>query len=395
MLFTQTRINALKCPPGQRDAILKDKGQRGLAIRVLASGSKSYRAEWVEQGKKHTIPLGSYDAISLAQARAAVQAIMGDRARGINPMTAREQARTLTLGELLEDWRTLHLNGRRLGYATEAFATLRRTFGAYLAAPAEGLGRTAIVGALDRMSREGHASMAKQTAAYGRAAYGWALKRGAIKTNPFTALPVTSTVRRERTLDDIELAKVWRVTDSSGMFDRIVRLLILTGQRRDEVGNMAWPELSDDLSTWELPAGRAKNGRAHVVPLADPARQILRAIPRTDDLVFSCGRGAFGGFSRFKLALDKKSGVTDWRLHDLRRTMATGLQRLGVRLEVTESVLNHVGGSRGGIVSIYQRHDYATEKRAALESWAAHVMAVVEGRALDPNVTAIRAGGHR
>jgi len=118
----------------------------------------------------------------------------------------------------------------------------------------------------------------------------------------------------------------------------------------------------------------------------------LRGVARQEgsDLVFPGLRSPFSGFGKAKAQLDKASGVADWRLHDLRRTMATGLQRLGVRLEVTEAVLNHVSGSRAGIVGIYQRHDYAAEKRAALEAWGAHVAAIVEGREAAGNVTLLR-----
>ena len=101
-------------------------------------------------------------------------------------------------------------------------------------------------------------------------------------------------------------------------------------------------------------------------------------------------RGPFNGFCEGKAALDEASGVKDWRLHDLRRTMATGLQRLGVRLEVTEAVLNHVSGSRAGIVGVYQRHGWSDEKRAALTAWGEHVAAIVEGREADGNVVSMR-----
>jgi integrase len=120
---------------------------------------------------------------------------------------------------------------------------------------------------------------------------------------------------------------------------------------------------------------------------------LLREAPRFGELVFPGLRGPFNGWSKAKAALDAKSAVTNWRLHDLRRTMATGLQRLGVRLEVTEQVLNHVSGSRGGIVGVYQRHDFVLEKRAALEAWGSHVEAIVEGRTLDGNVISLRAKG--
>jgi integrase len=191
-------------------------------------------------------------------------------------------------------------------------------------------------------------------------------------------------------------------------------LLILTGQRRGEVAGMTWGELSEDLATWTLPGARTKNGIAHVVPLSGPARDLLRSVLLADEneakrimadrrtsgaLVFPGALGtAFAGWSKAKRALDdarrdRATGIpapsVPWNVHDLRRTVATGLQRLGVRLEVTEAVLNHVSGSRGGIAGVYQRHDWATEKRAALESWAAHVVSIVEGRPAKHNVVAL------
>ena len=166
------------------------------------------------------------------------------------------------------------------------------------------------------------------------------------------------------------------------------------GQRREEVAGMTWAELSEDLATWTIPATRTKNGIPHLVPLSQPASKILQVL-RSDGpgdvqgahqraklaLVFPGERGTpFSGWSKAKSALDTASGVSGWWLHDLRRTLATGLQRLGVRLEVTEAVLNHLSGSRAGVVGIYQRHDWAEEKRAALDAWSAHLLAAAEGR---------------
>ncbi len=243
-----------------------------------------------------------------------------------------------------------------------------------------------------RVAARGKPVMAAQTAAYGKAAYGWAVKRGA--RSPLThssTCPSRLRPKRERVLADDEFAAIWRATDGAGPFNGIVRLLVLTGQRREEVAGMAWTELSDDLQTWTIPASRTKNGRAHIVPLSEPAREILRSAHRFgDDLVFPGLRGPFNGWSKAKAALDAKSGVTNWRLHDLRRTAATGLQRLGVRLEVTEQVLNHIAGSRAGIVGVYQRHDFASEKRAALDAWGEHVLAIIEGRADITNVVQLR-----
>lgn len=175
-----------------------------------------------------------------------------------------------------------------------------------------------------------------------------------------------------------------------GQFNAIVRMLLLTGQRRDEVAGMTWDELALDLSTWTIPGPRAKNGKAHIAPLQ--AQAIVRTAPRIEEspLVFPGRRGAFNGFSKAKMALDGASGVKDWRLHDLRRPLATGVQMLGVRLEVTEAVLNHVSGSRAGIVGLYQRQDWAEEKRAALNAWGERVAAIAERRSAADNVTSMR-----
>jgi integrase len=193
-------------------------------------------------------------------------------------------------------------------------------------------------------------------------------------------------------LTDDELRSVWRATEGPGSFNAIVRALLLTGQRREEVAAMTWDDVAADLSAWTIPGTRAKNGVAHLVPLSSQAQTILRAAPHIEgnDLVFPGLRGPFNGFSKAKEALDKASGVNNWRLHDLRRSLATGLQKLGVRLEVTEAVLNHVSGSRAGVVGLYQRHNWADEKRAALNAWGAHVAALIEGREAACNVTPLK-----
>ena len=386
----------MDCPEGKRDVLVFDGEQRGLGVRVTASGSKTYLAQYNWRGQKRRIPLGSCSALSLAKARDAVRAIMGDVAKGIDPAAERKKAKAheaLTLCALLSDWQALHLASKRPRYAAEAVRAVRNAFSRYLDLPAADLGRATAVKTLDAMARKGSASMAARTAAYGKAAYGWAVKRGALSVNPFVNLPVAPAPRRERVLSDDEFAAIWRATDGPGPFNGTVRFLIVTGQRREEVAGMTWAELSDDFSTWTIPASRAKNGATHIVPLSEPARNLLRGLPRFGELVFPGLRGVFNGWSKAKATLNAKSGVTNWRLHDLRRIMATGLQRLGVRLEVTEQVLNHVSGSRAGIVGVYQRHDFASEKRAALEALGEHVEAIVEGRTLDGNVISLRAKG--
>jgi integrase len=408
--LTQRKIDTLECPPGKKDALVFDDEQAGLGVRLTASGGKRFLAQYSYAGTKRRIPLGSCSAISLAAARDAVRAILGDVAKGRDPAADRKDAAeetrrkathdALTLGALLGQWETLRLADKRERYAVEAVRALRYAFAKYLTAPAGYLDRAAVVRVLDSLTTDGKAAMASRTAAYGRACYHWAVKRGSLASNPFQDLPLAPIAKRERVLTKHEMNAIWEATCSAGSFNAIVRMLMLTGQRREEVTAMTRDEIAPDLSTWTIPANRAKNGIAHIVPLSEQAQAILRAAPRIEretaeeqELVFPGQRGPFSGFSKSKEALDEASGVKDWRLHDLRRTMATGLQRLGVRLEVTEAVLNHVAGSRGGIIGVYQRHTWSDEKRAALTAWGAHVAAIVEGRESDGNVTPLRRSG--
>jgi integrase len=220
-------------------------------------------------------------------------------------------------------------------------------------------------------------------------------------------------------LSDAEIAEIWRAArEAASPYGTIIRLLLLTGQRRGEVAGMTWGEISDELAIWTLPGERTKNGVAHTVPISTLARDLLRALVPDH----ANKRGANGGFllpgavgtpfagwSKAKRALDKaildaraktadaasasRAPFVQWSVHDLRRTVATGLQRIGVRLEVTEAVMNHISGSRGGIAGVYQRHDWATEKRAALDAWASHVCSVVDGKIVGPNVVALARTG--
>ena len=448
MKLTERKIETLTVENGGKDRLVFDDAQRGLGVRVTASGRRTFLCQYTLHGHKWRIPLGSCAALSLAKAREAAAAVMGDVAKGMNPVAERKEAAAaerarrarnrLTLRVLIDDWSRLHLAGRRPSYAAEAVRALHYAFADHLDDAAEDLDRAAVVRALDALTRrrarkDGNGrdrikgvSMTGRTAAYGRAAFAWAMKRDAVRANPFASLAITKTIaKRERVLSDVELAEIWHAAADAGQpYGTIVRLLILTGQRRGEVGGMRWEEISDDLATWSLPGERTKNGAPHAVPLSALVRDILerllpghgsaakRAIEElraAQALVLPGARSTpFAGWSKCKAALDraiierrkdaaatgtKPTPLPPWSLHDLRRTVATGLQRLGVRLEVTEAVLNHISGSRGGIAGVYQRHDWASEKRAALGAWAAHVMVKTEGRASANNVVTLGRSG--
>jgi integrase len=447
--LTERKIETLTADRGRRDRLVFDNAQRGLAVRVTASGGRTYLCQYTLHGQKWRVPLGACSALALAKAREAAAAVMGDVAKGRNPAAERKETaaaerakRTrnrLTLRVLIEDWNRLHLAGRRPSYAAEAVRALHYALADHLDDAAEDLDRATVVRALDALTRRRKrkdgsgaekprgGAMTGRTAAYGRAAFAWAVKRGAVRVNPFADLPVAKTIaKRERVLSDNEIAEIWRVGGAAASpYGTIIRLLLLTGQRRGEVAGMTWDEISDDLATWTLPGERTKNGAAHMVPLSAPSRDLLKALLPEDAnearrlarerrasgaLMFPGAVGTpFAGWSKAKRVLDK--AITDdrakaaatagtnsaplvpWSVHDLRRTVATGLQRLGIRLEVTEAVLNHISGSRGGIAGVYQRHDWAAEKRAALDAWAGHVLSAVEGRASAGNVVTLARAG--
>ena len=172
-----------------------------------------------------------------------------------------------------------------------------------------------------------------------------------------------------------------------GDYGSIIRLLVLTGQRRDEVGAMRWSEVNPDKALWTIPKTRTKNGREHTVPLSGEAVAILRGVTRRDDrdLIFGSREGPFSGWSKAKAELDERIAgaggeMEPWRAHDTRRTVATRMIDLGVLPHVVEAVLNHISGHKAGVAGVYNRAVYANEKRQALEVWAERVK-VITGRA--------------
>lgn len=235
-------------------------------------------------------------------------------------------------------------------------------------------------------------AMRRNVFAYASVLFGWAQRRGYIEQNPILGMEKPGApAPRDRVLTDQELALVWRASfDLRIPFGSFYRLLILTGQRREEVAAMSWSEIDQERREWVIPASRSKNRLAHIVPLSDQVMSELAGVleaggvwPKSGFVLTTNNKRPISGFSKAKLMLDEQvdavndgQSIAPWRAHDLRRTFATGMQRLGVRFEVTEAILNHVSGARGGIAGVYQRHDWKDEKRAALQAWAGNVCAL-------------------
>jgi integrase len=419
--LTDRFLAALKVEAGRKDRLVFDSACPGLGVRVTAKGTRTFIAQWTDPATKKKIrePLGVWGNLTIDQARDAARARLGAVAKGINPKTERERQKAeaerrraeaereraeaaLTFAALVEEWAALHLSHRRPRYAAEAVRAIRGGLHDLLKRPAARITKKDVVNALDRIAEAGHVLMAGRTMAYGRTCFAWAVKRGKVPDNPFQGLPISAgTTERERVLSDAEIADVWTATDKLGYpFGPFYKMMILSLQRREEVAAMRWSEIADDMSLWIIPGARMKNGKPHDVHLSDPARAVLRSLPRIEgcDFVFSTGRrrGAakdgpvpISGFSQGKRYLDaalakacaeaagnagrKPAPVEPWRVHDLRRTGVTTLARLGFDSIVVDKLLAHQPAKLLGVASVYQRHDFARERAQALDAWAAHV----------------------
>jgi integrase len=182
-------------------------------------------------------------------------------------------------------------------------------------------------------------------------------------------------VSRDRVLDDAELAHVLIAARTmGGPYGAIVEFLALTAQRREEVAGLRWEEIDLAQRVWTIPKARTKNAKAHMVHLSTQALAVLKRPDRKGPLAFSLlGTKPFQDFTNAKRRLDQLSGVTGWRLHDLRRTCVSGVARLGIAPHVADKILNHQSGTISGVAAVYQRHDFLAERRAALDAWGSHV----------------------
>lgn len=402
MRFADRSLKALALEPGQKDLTRFDDDCPGLGVRLTAKGTRAFIIQWTDPATKRKVrePIGIWGSITIDQARIAARARLGDVAKGIDPRAIRserkaaheaERARNvLTLDALVTDWATKHLAARRPRYRNEAQRALRYAFATYLKRSAAKLSRAEVITTLDKLP----ATIAGRTKAYGHACFKWAMQRERVPQNPFAGVPVpTGATERDRVLTDGETAEIVAAATSLPYpFGPFYRVALLTLQRREDVAAMRWSELSADFSLWTIPAARMKNRKAHDIHLAEPVRVILRELLRTkkQDLVFSTtGKNPVSGFSRAKSMLDaavvaaraKAAQVsgrdadpsTPWRLHDFRRTGVSTMAALGIDSIVADKILAHKPAKLKGVAAVYQRHEFANERRLALEAWAAHV----------------------
>jgi integrase len=263
----------------------------------------------------------------------------------------------------------------------EAQRYLLKAFRPLHSLPVHQISRRDIAVVLNDLAENSPAA-AGQARAYLSALFVWAIGEGLVESNPVagTNNPGGTREARDRVLTNDELAQIWKacVDDDAG---RIVKLLILTGQRREEIGGMAWPEFDRDNGTWTLPASRSKNRREHALSLPGVAWSIIETIPHREfnKRLFGISPRGFANWSKLKAALDRRSQIAPWRLHDLRRTVATRMADIGIQPHIIEAVLNHVSGHKAGVAGVYNRSVYAREVKNALAIWADHVASIVGG----------------
>jgi integrase len=216
--------------------------------------------------------------------------------------------------------------------------------------------------------------------------FGWLEQRRRLVRNPCVGVHRPETPKaRDRVLSNDEIISFWSALELQRIeFTAILKLLLLTGCRLNEVAGITVTELNEDCSLWNIPGSRTKNGRPHIVPLPPIAQEILSNAKRTPSqsgLLFTTnGRTKISGWSKLKKSLDQCMKISPWRFHDLRRTAATGMAELGIPPHIVEAVLNHVSGAKAGVAGTYNRAAYAAEKRFALQRWADHLDGLVSGR---------------
>jgi integrase len=387
--LTVRTIETIKPGPNRQE--IPDPLLPGHYLVLQPSGARSFAVRYRLGGRSRKYTLGPYPAIDLKTARTLAARALRAVAEGRDPGREKIAARNAppdTFEAVTKQFVELHCrraNRPRTIEGTQQLLDLH-VLPRWRRRLIKDITRRDVLDLLDGLVASGRPVAANRALTAIRKLFNWAIERDIIAVSPCAGVkPPTPEQARDRVLTDAELANVWHAADRlGGPFGALVKLLMLTGQRRDEVARMTWSEVDLDARLWTLPKERSKNRQPHDIPLSDPAVAILEALPRISDTfaLTTDGKSAASNYGANRRRLDAllPADMPSWWLHDLRRTAASGMARLGIDLPVIEKVLNHSSGSFGGIVGVYQRHDFADEKRHALERWGAHIADLLSGR---------------
>jgi integrase len=391
--LTQLALDNLKPAAARRE--VPDGKERGLYFVVQPTDARSWALRYRINGKPRKLTLGPYPQIGLGKARGEAAKAKVAIADGNDPAAAKRVYRAAaaatgkrlsnSVETVVKDFIALYAKPNTRDWR-ETERLLRQFAVAWEGRPLAEVDKADIHRVLDGIVARGAPVQANRAFAQLRKMCRWAVSRGLIERSPCEGIERPSVeTSRDRVLNQDELRLVWLAAGGLGFpYGSIIQLLILTGARRSEIGDMQWQELDLEKGLWTLPAARSKNRRQHILPLSP---QAVKGLPRFAGSHFVFGpKTAPLAFSRAKTRLDaliaKINGgepIPPWVLHDLRRSVASGLAGLGVNFPVIERCLNHVSGSFAGIVGVYRRHNFADEMKAAMERWGRHVVGLANG----------------
>ena len=385
MRLTRTVVAKLEVPVGQAETTYYDDNLKGFGVRARRGGKRSWVAVYRIGRKVRRVTVGDAAIVGPDEARAKARKVLARANLGEDTQAKRKEEKTkavITLGAVIELYIQRYVEKRqrpKTQYETKRY--LRKSWRQLHDVPLHQLARRDIAMQLTEIVDKHGAISANRARTALHGFFVWAMQQGIAEVNPVagTAAPAAEQ-KRDRVLTEDEIRAIWTATIGSGDYATIVRLLLLTGQRREEVAGIRWTELDFERAVWSLPADRTKNGQAHDVPLSDLVLEILMGRePRGErELIFGEGKGSFSGWSQAKARLDRRSDVSGWRLHDIRRTVVKGMAELGVQPHIIEAAVNHLSGHKAGVAGIYNRATYAAEKRCALSAWADHIRTLAD-----------------
>lgn len=405
MRFIPEKINGLKLPAGKMDHFEWDDRLPGFGVRIRAGGKKTFVCQYKLRGqtRRDTISViaGLVDKQKLAEARREAEYRIEQASKRIDPRIALAAA-DLQAARTFDSVSKNYLDEAKARLRPRSFLEIQRHiekhWKPFEKIPLSAIQRADVAAQLRVIAQPkgdfGGPLAANRARATLSAFFSWAISEGLADANPVIGSPRPGTeTKRDRVLEDFELVEIWRACRDDD-YGRIVKLLLLTAQRRDEVGRARADELNDEKQLWALPGGRTKNGLAHDVHLTCLASELFRDAAKavsSGDALFGTGENGFSGWSKAKAALDKRineararAGILKpmpaWVLHDLRRSSATGMARLGVAPHVIDAVLNHISGYRAGVTGVYLRDNYSRERRVAMDLWGAHVETLLSGK---------------
>jgi integrase len=372
-----------------------------LGVRVTPSVI-AFHCMYRVHGKQARERLGRYPGISLTKARKLARDRVDGAKAGIDPRAekraaAAQEAKTHAnnFGRLAGVFLEGYAKKRKTWQVVEA--TLTRDLAPWRNRPVTEITKADVKEALRAKLKSAGPYASNRLLAHTRRLFNWMMEEDYLAASPCAGVKplLTDEEERERTLTETEIATLWKAWDGLGWFGSLCKLLLVTGCRRNEIAAMKWTDIRtaiDDNEQSTLHLAETKNGRPHDLPLSGIAMEILDALPRyKSEYVFAAAfgdrPGHVSGFSRAKRRCDELSGITGWRLHDLRRSVATYMVGLAIPLETVGKVLNHAPA--GVTAKTYVRHSYAPEMRRALETWARKLQSIV--RPTDDNVVQLRA----